>query len=80
MYNNCAVGVFCLQQKTRWIRMLCKYNLREIDGVFVGEIGDDLGREEFGAGCDALGMEVGGVGLEPAAEGVGRNACESGEL
>ena len=52
----------------------------EVDGVFVGEIGDDLGREEFGAGCDALGVKVGSVGLKPAAEGVGADACESGEL
>jgi len=39
-----------------------------------------LGREEFGAGCDALGVKVGGVGLKPSAEGVGGDACESGEL
>ena len=51
-----------------------------VDGVFVGEVGDDLWRQEFGVGCDALGLEVGGIGLEPTAESVGRNACESGEL
>lgn len=45
--------------------------LWEVDGVFVGEVGDNLWREEFGARGDALGCEVSGIGLEPTAEGVG---------
>lgn len=52
----------------------------EVDGVFVGEVGDDLRREEFGTRGDALGCEVGSIGLKPAAKGVGRDACEGGEL
>lgn len=52
----------------------------EVNGVFVGKVGDDLGREEFGLRGDALGLKVGGIGLEPAAESVGRNACKKGEL
>lgn len=46
----------------------------------MGEVGDDLGREEFGLRGDVVCGEVGGVGLEPAAECGRRDTCERGEL
>ena len=54
--------------------------LWEVDGVFVGEVGDNLRREKFGLRGDTLGSEVGGIGLEPAAESGRRDTCERGEL
>ena len=53
---------------------------RQVDGVFVGEVGDDLGREEFSLRGDVVCGEVGGIGLEPAAEGGRADTCEKGEL
>lgn len=36
---------------------------RQVDGIFAGEVGDDLWREEFGVRGDALGTEIVGIGL-----------------
>lgn len=60
--------------------MLSLWFVREVNGIFVGEVGDDFGRKEFGAAGNALGLEIGGIGLEPAAESVGADACERGKL
>ena len=54
--------------------------LWDVDGVFVGEVANDLRGEEFGVGRDTLGTEVGNVGLQPTAESGGRNTREMGKL
>lgn len=43
-------------------------------------MGDDGGREEFGLRGDAVLTKIGGIGLEPAAEGSRADTCEKGEL
>ena len=46
----------------------------------MGEVGNDLGWEEFGLRGDVVLVEIGGVGLEPSAESGWADTCESGEL
>lgn len=48
------------------------------DGVFLAQVFDHFGREEFGGGGDAIGLEEGTVGLEPTAEGVRTNTRGAG--
>ena len=54
--------------------------LWDVDGVFVGEVANDLRGEEFGVGRDTLGTEVGNVGLQPTAESALGNTREAGKL
>lgn len=54
--------------------------LWEVNGVFVAEVTDDMRREEFRCGSDAICFEKSSVGLEPTAESGERNARRCGEL
>ena len=43
-------------------------DLRQFDGIFVGEVAHDLRGEEFGVGRHALRTQKGNIRLQPAAE------------